>query len=228
MKFEIKGSVMQTVNFELKKGESLFSESGAMAWMSENMKMETFAKGGFGKAIARKFGGESFFMSKFICAGGTGIISFANEFPGKIVPVKIEKGKSYIAQKDAFLCAEDTVDLSVHLKKRIGAGLFGGEGFVLQKISGKGNAFLSISGEVISIDLKKDQIMRIDTGHIAMYEPTVDYSIARVKGIKNIIFGREGLFLATLKGPGKVWLQSMPLGSLAGRLAPYLAAMFRR
>lgn len=228
MKWNIKGTVLQTIHFELDKGESLFAEAGALAWMSDNIKMETHMKGGFMKSIARKFSGETFFLTKFSCVDGKGIISFANDFPGKIIPIKIEKGKEYIAQKDAFLCAEESVELSAYLRKKLGAGLFGGEGFILQRLSGKGSAFLAVSGEITMIDLKPGQMLRVDTGHIAMYEPSVDYSIQRVRGLRNIFFGREGLFLATLKGPGKVWLQSMPLGSLAGRLAPYFASMFGR
>ncbi|MBD3259535.1 TIGR00266 family protein [Candidatus Woesearchaeota archaeon] len=219
MKYKMFGTVMPTVNIELKKNETVYSQSGGMSWMSDNIRMQTGVRGGFGKGVSRLFSGESFFLINFTCERGTGIITFSSEFPGRIVPVQIEKGKEYICQKDAFLCAENTVNLEMHFRARIARGLFGGEGFILQKLSGKGTAFVNFGGEVVELNLKKDQMLKIDTGHVAMYEPTVDYNVRRVKGLKNIFFGSEGLFFATLKGPGKVWLQSMPVRKLAERLA---------
>ena len=213
---------MQTANFELKKGERVYSESGNMAWMSENIKMETSTRGGFVEGIKRRLSGESIFLNTFKCEEGTGIITFASEFPGKIIPIKFEKGKELICQKDAFMCAEDTVNLQMHFRKKLGAGFFGGEGFILQKLSGKGLAFVEISGEITEMQLKKEQVLRVDTGHVAMFEPTVEFDIEVVKGFKNILFGGEGLFFAILKGPGKIWLQSMPLANLAGKIGQYI------
>lgn len=222
MKYKLSGTVMQTVNFELNKGEKVYSESGNMAWMSDNINMETSTRGGLIEGIKRRFSGESIFLNTFTCREGTGIITFASEFPGKIIPIKFEKGKELICQKDAFMCAEDRVNLQMHFRKKIGAGFFGGEGFILQKLSGNGMAFVELSGEITEMELKKDQILRVDTGHIAMFEPTVDFDIELVKGVKNIFFGGEGLFFAILKGPGKIWLQSMPLANLAGKIGQYL------
>lgn len=222
MKYKISGTLMQTVNFELKKNETVYSERGNMAWMSENIRMETNMRGGLWKGIKRRLAGESIFMNSFTCETGTGIITFAAEFPGKVLVMTLDEGKEYICQKDAFMCAEETVTLEMHFRKRFGAGLFGGEGFILQKISGKGLAFVELAGEITEMNLSKNQVLKVDTGHIAMYEPSVDFDIQFVKGFKNIFFGGEGLFLATLRGPGKVWLQSMPLANLAGKIGSYL------
>ncbi len=222
MKYKISGTVMQTVNFELKKNEKVFSESGNMAWMSDNIKMETSTRGGFVEGIKRRLSGESIFLNTFTCTEGDGIITFASEFPGKVIDLDMSKGEM-ICQKDAFMCAENSVKLQMHFRKRFGAGFFGGEGFILQKLSGKGKAFVELAGEVTMIDLKKNQRLLIDTGHIAMYQPSVDFDIKLISGVKNILFGGEGLFLATLKGPGKVWLQSMPLANLAGKIGQYIS-----
>jgi len=215
---------MQTVNIELKKGESVISQRGGMTWFSDNIFMDTTVRGGLVEAVKRKFTGESLFMTKFTCTKGTGIISFGADFPGKIIPLKIKKGKDYIAQKRAFLCAEPGVNLKIEFRKKFGRGFFGGEGFVLQRISGKGLAFVNIEGEILQCTLKKGQKLVIDTGYIAMYEPTVDYDIERIRGTRNILFGGEGIFFATLTGPGKVWLQSMTSARLAGRLAGFFTS----
>ena len=187
--------------------------------MSSNIGMDTGIRGGFWRGIKRLFSGESFFLTNFSCLAGTGIITFSSEFPGKIIPLQLGRGKEFICQKDAFLCAENTVNLDMHFRGRIARGLFGGEGFVLQKLSGKGIAFVNFGGEVVELDLKKGQELKIDTGHVAMYEPSVDYDVTMIRGIRNIVFGSEGLFFATLRGPGKVWLQSMPVRKLAARIS---------
>ena len=223
MKYTINGTVMQTANFELKQGEKIFSESGGMAWMSDNIKMETSSRGGLIEGVKRKLSGESIFLNTFTCIEGTGVITFASEFPGKILALDIKPGKEIICQKDAFMCAEDSVEIKMHFRKRLGAGFFGGEGFILQEISGKGTAFVELGGEITKYTLKEGQTLLVDTGHIAMYEPTVDFDIQLIHGAKNILFGGEGLFLAVLKGPGTVWLQSMPLNKLAGKIGQYLA-----
>jgi uncharacterized protein (AIM24 family) len=153
------------------------------------------------------------------------LITFTPEAPGAILPLQLAAGESRICQKDAFMVAENSVSLEIHFRKKLGAGLFGGEGFVLQKITGPGLAFVEIAGEVREYELKPGEVMKVDPGHIAMYEPSVNYDIQRVKGVKNIFFGGEGLFLATLTGPGKVWLQSMPLSNLASKLFQYMPVL---
>ena len=222
MKYDIRGSVMQTVDVWLEAAESVYTESGGMAWMSPNIEMATGAKGGLLKGLGRMLSHESFFLTTYTCAEGQGIVTFASEFPGKVLPFSLKEGQSIICQKDAFMCAESTVQLSMHFRKRLGAGFFGGEGFILQKLTGPGTAFVEISGELTEYDLKEGQILKVDQGHIGIIEPTVDFDIARVKGLKNILFSGEGLFLATVKGPGKIWLQSMPLANLANKIASRL------
>lgn len=186
--------------------------------MSPNIEMKTDTKGGLMKGLGRMLAGESLFMTTYTCTSGTALIAFANEFPGKIIPFDLSEGESIICQKDAFMCAQDSVALSMLFRKKLGAGFFGGEGFILQKITGPGKAFVELSGEVTEYTLTEGQQLRIDPGHIAMFEPSINYDITRIKGISNMFFGGEGLFLATLTGPGKVWLQSMPLGNLANKI----------
>ncbi len=222
MEYYITGEVMQTLDIRLKAGEAVFTESGGMAWMTGDIAMQTDTRGGLLKGLGRSLAGESLFMTTFRCNSGTGMVVFTPESPGKILAFDLADGQSLICQKDAFMCAADTVKLEMHFRKRLGAGLFGGEGFILQKVTGPGLVFVEIAGEVRDYTLTPGQAMKVDPGHIALYQPTVDYSIETVKGVKNILFGGEGLFLATLRGPGRIWLQSMPLSNLAGKLARYL------
>jgi uncharacterized protein (TIGR00266 family) len=222
MEHYISGKTMQTLDIRLKAGESVFTESGGMAWMTGDVEMATDTRGGLLKGLGRSLAGESLFMTTYRCASGEGMVVFTPETPGAILTFDLAAGQSLICQKDAFMCAVDSVKLEMHFRKRLGAGLFGGEGFVLQKVTGPGRVFLEIAGEVRDYTLVPGQVMKVDPGHIALYEPEVEYDIARVKGMKNILFGGEGLFLATLRGPGKIWLQSMPLANLAGKLARYL------
>ena len=222
MQYTIHGTVMQTLEVELTQGESIFTESGGMAWMTGDVEMSTNTRGGLMKGLARSLSGESLFLTTYTCQGPGALITFTPEAPGSIIPVELAPGQSRICQKDAFMVAENSVELEVHFRKKLGAGLFGGEGFILQKVTGPGTAWVEIAGEVRSYNLKSGQTMRVDPGHIAMYEPTVGYDINRVKGVRNILFGGEGLFLATLTGPGKVWLQSMPLANLASKIATYI------
>jgi len=222
VQYQIRGTTMQTVDVQLQQGETVYTESGGMAWMTSNIKMETGMKGGLMGAIGRGLAGESLFLVDYTCESGEGWVTFASEFPGKIVPLQLGPGESMICQKDAFMCAEKSVTLEMHFRKRLGAGLFGGEGFILQKLTGPGTAFVELAGEITEYELQPGQELKVDTGHIAMYQPSVDFDIETVKGIKNILFGGEGLFLARLRGPGKVWLQSMPVVNLAGKIARYL------
>ena len=222
MEYKIDGKVMQMLDIHLKQGESIFTESGGMAWMRGNIAMETNTRGGVMAGLGRALAGESLFLTTYTCRSPDGLIVFTPEVPGKVIDVELAPGQSLICQKDAFMCAQDSVALEMHFRKKLGAGLFGGEGFILQKITGPGMAFIEIPGEVRSYELPANAVIRVDPGHIAMFEPTVTYDITRVKGLKNIFFSGEGLFLATLKGPGKVWLQSLPLSNLAAKLSRYL------
>jgi len=222
MEYEINGTTLPTLEIYLDPGEAIYTESGGMAWMKGNIEMTTNTKGGLMKGLGRKLAGESLFMTTYTSKEAGSLIVFTPEAPGKILTIKLEAGQSIICQKDAFMCAQDGVELKMHLKKKLGAGFFGGEGFILQKISGPGIAFLEIPGEVREYTLSAGEVLKVDPGHIAAFEPTVQYDIAMVKGIKNVFFGGEGLFLATLGGTGKVWLQSMPLSNLAKKLAKYM------
>ena len=222
MEYKIHGSVMQTLEINLKRGESIFTESGGMAWMQGNIAMETGTKGGVLGGLGRALSGESLFMTTYTCQSPDGLIVYTPEVPGKVHDIQLAPGQTLICQKDAFMCAEDSVTLEMHFRKKLGAGLFGGEGFILQKITGPGIAFIEIPGEVHEYDLQTNVEMKVDPGHIAMFEPSVTYDISRVKGLKNILFSGEGLFLASLKGPGKIWLQSLPLSNLAAKLSHYM------
>lgn len=222
MKYDLQGTTMQMLNMELGNNETIISESGRLVFMSDNIKMETKAKGGLWASVKRKFAGESFFLVNFTCQGSKGLIGFGTEFPGKIIPVNMKPGDSIIAQKDAFLCSEDTIEFDATFTKKIGAGFLGGEGLILIKLRGAGLAFFNVGGEISEIKLKDGQKIRVDTGNLAFFDEKVDYSVERVKGIKNMIWGGEGLFLATLTGPGRVWIQSMPVNELAGKIAEYL------
>jgi len=222
MRYEINGTLLEAVDVYLSQGESVFTESGGMAWMRGDIEMKTGTKGGLMAGLGRKLAGESLFMTTYTCRSGEGMIVFTPEAPGKVLDFQLQPGQSLICQKDAFMCAESSVTLEMHFRKKLGAGLFGGEGFILQKITGPGTAFLEIPGEAREYTLATGETMQVDPGHIALFEPTVNYDITTVKGLKNVLFSGEGLFLATLTGPGRIWLQSLPLSNLAGKLAKYM------
>ena len=222
MRYEIHGTVMQSLDVFLDQGEKVFTESGGMAWMIGNIQMETNTRGGVMAGLGRKLAGESLFMTTYTCAGSKGMVAFTPEGPGKVLPMELAAGETLICQKDAFMCAEETVTLEMHFRKQLGAGLFGGEGFILQKISGPGTVFLEIPGDLQERTLAAGEKILIDPGHIAFFEPGVHYDISMVKGIKNVLFAGEGLFLATLTGPGRIWLETLPLSNLAGKLKKYL------
>lgn len=222
MRYDLQGTTMQILNTELDENETIVSESGRLIFMSDNIKMDTKMKGGFWSSVKRKFAGESFFLVNFTSLKGKGIVSFGSEFPGKIIPLEMKQGEELIAQKDAFLCSEVSVTFDATWTKKIGAGLLGGEGLILIKIKGPGIAFFNVGGEVTKIDLEPGQKIRVDTGNLAMFDSGVRYSVERVKGVKNMIWGGEGLFLATCEGPGRVWVQSLPINELAGKIAEYL------
>ncbi len=222
MQYKISGTIMESVDIHLKQGESVYTESGGMAWMRGSFDMDTSTKGGLGAGLGRMLAGESLFLTTYTCKSQDGLITFTPEAPGKVIALNLETGQSMICQKDSFMCAEQKVKLEMHFRKKLGAGLFGGEGFILQKITGPGTAFVEIPGEVREIQLAPGERIMVDPGHIAMFEPAVNYDIAGVKGLKNVLFSGEGLFLATLTGPGKIWLQSLPLSNLAMKLARYM------
>lgn len=222
MEYQIMGTTLQAVSINLPEGQQIFSERGGMSWMSDNIDMQTNAEGGIGGIFKRMVSGESIFMVTFTATRGTGLIGFSAEFPGKLIPLNLGQGQSIICQKDAFMCAERSVSLDIHFRKKLGAGFFGGEGFIMQKVTGPGFAFVELDGEVVEYTLQPGQVLKVDTGHVGMYEPTVEFDIQMIKGFKNMLFGGEGLFLATLRGPGRVWLQTMPAMNLARKLANYM------
>ena len=221
MRYKIQGDPMPVVICELDAGETMITERGSMVWMSPNMKMETNA-GGIGKALGRMFSGEAIFQNRYTAQGGPGMIAFASSFPGNIRAIEIGPGKSIVAQKSAFLASTAGVELSVHFHKRVGAGLFGGEGFIMQKLSGSGIAFLEIDGAAIEYDLAPGQQMVVDTGYLAMMDATCSMDIQTVPGLKNKFFGGEGFFNTVITGPGRIVLQTMPISGVAAAIRPFI------
>ena len=221
MKYQIQGEPMPVVICDLEAGESMITEKGSMVWMSPNMRMQTSA-GGLGKVFGRMFSGESIFQNIYTAEGGPGMIAFASSFPGAIRVVEITPDRPLVAQKSAFLAATAGVELSVHFQKKVGAGFFGGEGFIMQKLSGRGLAFLEIDGSAVEYDLMPGQQMIVDTGNLALADVSVDIDIQTVKGVKNALFGGEGLFNTVVTGPGKITLQTMPLSRFANTIASVL------
>ena len=220
MQYELKGGVFPVVVCQLADGEKMITEKGSMVWMTPNMEMET-SGGGLGKMFSKAFSGESMFQNIYT-ARGAGMITFGSSFPGKILPLQIAPGREMIVQKNAFLASEAGVELSIHFNKKLGAGFFGGEGFIMQRLSGSGMAFIEIDGELVEYDLAPGQKMVIDTGNVAGFEPTVDIQIQQVPGLKNKLLGGEGLFNTTLTGPGKIWLQTMPISNVAMAIRPFI------
>ena len=221
MRYELSGTVMQTVAIDLDPGESVYSLTNSMCWMNDAITMDTNTGGGFLAGLKRSFGGGSLFVTEFT-SRGSGHVAFAPRFPGTIMPVRLRAGQDLICRKEAFLCAERSVTLSIAWQKRLGAGFFGGEGFVLQKVSGPGTVWLDLSGEVVERDLRPGERLLVHAGHVGILDPSVGFDITRVPGFRNLLFGGEGLFLATLTGPGHVALQSMPILNLAEEIGRYL------
>lgn len=221
MQYEIRGGNFPVVICQLQAGEQMITEKGSMTWMTPNMQMETKG-GGIGKMFSKAFSGESMFQNIYTAQGGPGMITFGSSFPGKVVPIQVEPGKNWILQKSAFLASEASVNLDIFFNKKFGAGLFGGEGFIMQRLSGSGVAFAEIDGELIEYELKAGQQMIIDTGYVAGFQDTVSIDIQQVKGMKNKLLGGEGLFNTVLTGPGRIWLQTMPISGVAGAISPYI------
>lgn len=222
MKYNIYGNNLQVVAIELEPQRHVYGEAGSMVYMTGNVDMTAKAKGGFMKGLKRKMSGESFFVSEFRSTGGTGVVAFGGNSPGTIKPLELDGNKQFIVQKDGFLCAEDSIDLDMAFQKKLGGGFFGGEGFILQQLSGMGNAFVHAAGDFIEWNLQQGQVLKVSTGHAVAWENTVSYDIQRSGNVKSMMFSGEGMFLTTLRGPGKVWLQSMTLPQLAASLVPYL------
>lgn len=220
MEYNVIGSVMPVLEMTLKRGDTVFAQPGSMSWMDGNIEMET-STGGLLSGLKRTLMGESLFLVWFRPRTEAATLAFGHSFPGHIIPVDVSK-ESVICQKRAFLCAQEGVTLSLAFQRRLGAGFFGGEGFVMQKLEGQGMAFMEIDGECVIKDLAPGEVLKVDTGSVAAYEQSVQMNIEMVKGFKNILFGGEGLFLTTLQGPGRVWLQTMPLQNLARDLIPFL------
>ena len=222
MKYEIKGNELPVVICYLENGETMITERGSMSWMSPNMKMETTSNGGIGKALGRMFAGEALFQNRYTATGGNGMIAFASSFPGQIRPWEIGPGREVIVQKSGFLAAEESVELSVFFQKKLGAGLFGGEGFIMQRLSGQGTAFLEFDGHVVEYNLQPGQQIVVDTGYLAAMDATCNMEIKSVPGLKNMVFGGEGFFNTVITGPGRVWLQTMPLSGVAAEILKFM------
>lgn len=220
MKYKIVGEPLPVVICDVDAGEALFTESGSMSWMSPNMKMETTSRGGVGKALGRMFAGERMFLNRYTAMGGPGQIAFASSFPGSIKVFDITPDRPMIVQKRGFLASEQGVEMSVFFQKRLGAGFFGGEGFIMQRLTGNGIAFVEIDGHCCEYVLAAGQSMIVDTGYLAAMDATCTMDIVSVPGVKNALFGGEGLFNTVVTGPGRVYLQTMPISKIASSIQP--------
>ena len=221
MRYDLIGGSFPVVVCHLENGEKMITEKGSMVWMSPNMQMETHG-GGLGKMFSKAFSGESMFQNHYTSRGGPGMIAFGSSFPGQIKVLDIRPGQEMIVQKSAFLASEPGVELSIFFQKRLGAGFFGGEGFIMQRLSGYGTAFVEIDGDLVEYELMPGQQLIVDTGNVAGFSSTVRMDIQTVSGAKNVLFGGEGLFNTVLTGPGRVWLQTMPIYNVANAIRPYL------
>ena len=221
MQYELKGGAFPVVVCRLNSGESMITEKGSMVWMTPNMEMTTTGGGGIGKMFSKALTGESMFQNIYT-ARGEGMITFGSSFPGQILPLEVTPGKSFILQKSAFLASEAGVQLSMHVNQKLGAGFFGGEGFIMQKLTGNGIAFAEVDGELVEYTLAPGEQMVVDTGYVMGFELSVSMDIQQVKGLKNMVLGGEGLFNTVLTGPGKIWLQTMPISGVAAAIQPFL------
>ncbi len=218
MRYTIIGQTVPAVEVELNQGESMFTQSGGMIWQEEGIQMTTNARGGLARSLGRMFTGESIFMANYTATRQGAKIAFGSTVPGSVVPVELNTTKDIICQKGAFLCAEQSVDLQVAFTKRLSAGLFGGEGFILQRMFGSGMLFLEVDGDMVQRDLAPGEVLKVDTGNVVAFDSSVKYEVETVKGLGNILFGGEGLFLTRLTGPGRVILQTQNFNDFAGRV----------
>ena len=221
MQYQIAGEPLPVVTCQLAAGETMITERGSMSWMTPNMRMETTTNGGLGKAFGRLLAGEALFQNRYTAQGGPGLIAFASSFPGSIRAFEIGPDKELVVQKSGFLAAEAGVELSIFFQKKLGSGFFGGEGFIMQKLSGQGIAFAEFDGHVVEYELAAGQSLVVDTGYIAAMDATCSMDIVTVPGVKNAFFGGEGLFNTVVSGPGHIWLQTMPISSVAAVLRPF-------
>lgn len=223
MRYQIIGQTVPVVEVELNRGETVYTQSGGMTYQSDGIEMKTNARGGVMKSLGRMFSGESIFMANYTAQVDGAKVAFATTVPGNIIPVNLsELPNGITVQKGSFLCAEDSIETSVTFSKRFSAGLVGGEGFILQKAQGKGMLFLEVDGDPIEMNLMPGEILKVDTGNVVAFEPSVSYEVETIKGLGNIFLGGEGLFLTRLVGPGKVILQSQNFGDFVGRITPYI------
>lgn len=228
MNHRITGTTMPVLEFALDHGDAVISEAGELSWISSSIQMTTHTQmaggGGFFGAIKRVAGGGSLFMTEYRAQGAPGEVAFATRVPGHIVPVAVGNGYEYLIHRHGFLCATAGVELGVGFQQSLGAGIFGGDGFLLQKLSGQGAAWLELSGEVIIKDLAQGETLRVHPGHVGAFQSSVSFQIQRIPGLKNMIFGGDGIFLAALTGPGRIWLQTLPISRLAHQLQEYMPA----
>lgn len=222
MNYRIEGDTLPVVIMNLEAGESIITEGGGMSWMSPNMLMETTTNGGIGKVLGRAFSGDTLFQNIYTAQGGPGEIAVVSCFPGSIKAFEITPGNAMILQKSAFLASSRGVELSMHFRKKLGSGLFGGEGFIMQKVAGNGIVFAEFDGHVVEYNLEAGQQIVVDTGHLAAMSESCQMDIKTVPGVKNILFGGEGIFNTYITGPGRVWLQTMPISNMASTLAQYI------
>ena len=226
MQSRVNGTTMPVLEFQLEHNDAIISEAGELSWMSANVQMTTHTQfaggGGFFGAIKRMAGGGSLFMTEYRAQGGPGELAFATRVPGHIVPVEVGPGNEFMIHRHGFLCATEGIQISVGFQQSLGAGIFGGDGFLLQRVSGQGTAWLELSGEVVIRDLQPGETLLVHPGHVGAFQAGVGFQITMVRGIKNLIFGGDGLFLAALTGPGRIWLQTLPLSKLAHQLMQYM------
>lgn len=222
LRYSIEGGSLPVVICYPQAGQTLCTESGSMSWMSPNMQMQTNTGGGFKKVMGRLFSGESIFLNEYTPVGGDGMIAFSSSFPGSIIPLELSPGNGIIVQKRGFLAMEKGLDLSIYFQKKLGNAFFGGEGFIMQKITGNGMVFLEIDGYSKMYDLRAGESLVVDTGYLAAMSESCTMTIQSIKGVKNALFGGEGFFNTVVTGPGRVYLQSMPVINTANALSPYL------
>lgn len=219
MQYKIVGKVVPAVELQLQRGEKVFTQSGGMSWQSAGIEMSTNTRGGIMKGLGRMFAGESMFMAHYTALTDGAKITFASNVAGSVVPIDVTNAQGIILQKGAFLCAQDTVNLETVFNKKISAGLFGGEGFILQRLTGTGMAFLEVDGDMVQMDLEPGEVVKVDTGNVVAFTSNVAYEVETIKGMGNIFLGGEGLFLTKLTGPGRVFLQTMNYAEFVGKIA---------
>jgi uncharacterized protein (TIGR00266 family) len=226
MDHKIIGTTMPVLEVSLQAGESVVAEGGEISWMTSSIDLHTStakagSKGVFG-AMKRAISGGTLFMTEYTAQGAPGMVAFATKVPGNIMPVTLDGSRQYMVHRHGYLCGVPSVTLEIGFQQKLSAGFFGGEGFILQRVNGTGDAWIEMDGEIVEYDLQPGEVLRVHPGHVGFFDAAVAFEITMVKGIKNILFGADTLFLAKLTGPGKVWLQTMPLSNLAGALAPYM------